>query len=103
MWLKNYSQTLFQVIKIEHIFGSIFSNFTQSAFIVCQVQHYRGLLKLSCRPIVFTTYIKKRSTLTKIYFKNGKTENDLENLNIISNECTKRILDSKGKHVRQMS
>ena len=47
--------------------------------------------------------LKKGSKLTKIYFKNGKTENDLDNLNIISNECTKPILDSKEKHVREMS
>ena len=34
---------------------------------------------------------------------NGKTEKDLDNLNIISNECTKLTLDSKEKHVREMS
>ena len=30
--------------------------------------------------------LKKRSKLPKKYLKNGKTENDLDNLNIISNE-----------------
>ena len=47
--------------------------------------------------------LKKRSKLTKKYLKNGKTENDLDNLNIISNEHTKLILDSKEKHFLQMS
>ena len=47
--------------------------------------------------------LKKWSKLTKKYLKNGKTENDLDNLNIISNEHTKLILDSKEKHVLEMS
>ena len=47
--------------------------------------------------------LKKRSKLAKKYLKNGKTENDLDNLNIIPNECTKLILDSIEKHAREMS
>ena len=41
--------------------------------------------------------IKKRSKLTKKYFKNGKTENDLDALNIISSECTKVLLVSNKR------
>lgn len=41
--------------------------------------------------------IKKRSKLTKKYFKNGKTENDLDALNIISSECTKLLLVSNKR------
>ena len=41
--------------------------------------------------------IKKQSKLTKICFQNGKTEIYLDNLNIISNECTKVTLDSNEK------
>ena len=33
--------------------------------------------------------IKKRSKLAKMYFKNGKTETNLDSSIIISNECTK--------------
>ena len=40
--------------------------------------------------------------MTKIYFKNSKIENDLDNLNTISNEFTKLIY-SKEKHVREMN
>ena len=40
--------------------------------------------------------------MTKIYFKNSKIENDLDNLNIISNEFTKLIY-SKEKHAREMT
>ena len=38
-----------------------------------------------------------------MYFKNGKSETDLDCCIIISNECTKHLLDSKEKHVREMS
>ena len=41
--------------------------------------------------------IKKTSKLTKKYFKNGKTENDLDALNIISSECTKLLLVSNKR------
>ena len=36
---------------------------------------------------------KKPSKLTNIHFRNSKTVNDLDNFNIISNECTKITLD----------
>ena len=38
------------------ISGSIVERFTQFVFIVCQVEGYRGILKLSCRPPVFTPF-----------------------------------------------
>lgn len=39
------------------------------------------------------------SKLTKKYFKNGKTENDLDALNILSSECTKLLLVSNKKNM----
>ena len=41
--------------KIEHISGSIALIFIQFAFIVCQVEGYRNILKVSCRPLAFTS------------------------------------------------
>ena len=40
--------------KIEHISGSIVYIFIQFVFIVCQVEDYRNILKLSYRPLVLT-------------------------------------------------
>ena len=72
---------------------NIFRNFIPSRTIKCDYQQPQWMTK------VIKDKLKKRSKLTKIYFKNGKTDNDLDNLNIISNECTKLLLDSKEKHV----
>ena len=52
--------------KIEHISRSIVSNFIQFVFIAWQVEGYRNILKLSCRPLAFTLFeaflkYKKRS------------------------------------------
>ena len=76
---------------------NIFRNFIPNRTIKCDYRQPQWMTKL------IRDKLKKRSKLTKIYFKNGKTEKDLDNLNIISNECTKLILDSKEKHVREMS
>ena len=56
MWWSNYSQTLFIKIKIERISGSIVKCFIQFVLIVCQVEGYRNVLKLSCRPLAFTSH-----------------------------------------------
>ena len=63
MWWRNYSQTLPQKVKIEHISGKIIQRFIQCVFIVCQ-----GGLS-NCRPLAFTSYKaflrnKKRSGTT---------------------------------------
>ena len=55
---------LFLKIKIEHISGSIVQSFTKFAFIVCQVEGCRNILKLSCSPFAFTSY--------KAFLKNKK-------------------------------
>ena len=34
-----------------HISGSIFLTFTQFVFIICQVEGYQIILKISCRPL----------------------------------------------------
>ena len=53
MWWKNYFQALFFKMKIDHISGL---SFIQFVFVVCQVEDYRNMLKLSCRPLVFISY-----------------------------------------------
>ena len=63
MCWRNYSQTLLQKVKIEHISGKIIQSFIQCVFIVCQ-----GGLS-NCRPLAFTSYKaflrnKKRSGTT---------------------------------------
>ena len=62
--VEKYSQTLFEKVKIKHISGSVVLSFMQLVFIVCQVEGYRTILKISCRPLVFTSY--------KAYSKNKK-------------------------------
>ena len=52
---------------------------------------------------IIKSKLRKQSKLTKTYFKNGKSENDLDKLNIISNEYIKLTLHSKEKHVWEMS
>ena len=43
------------------ISGSIVQNFIQLVFIVCQVEGYRNIFKLNCRPLAFTSYkVKKK-------------------------------------------
>ena len=55
MSCRNYSQTLFQKFKIEHISRSIVSSFMLFVFIVCQVEGYRNILNLACSPLAFTS------------------------------------------------
>ena len=50
--------------KIEHTSGSIVQSFIQFVFIVCQVDGYRNILKLSCMPLAFTsckTFLKMKN------------------------------------------
>ena len=58
MWWCNYSQTLLQKIKIEHISGStVYSLILYSLNLLCvQVEGYRATFKLRCRLLVFTLY-----------------------------------------------
>ena len=56
MWWRNYSQTIFQKIKIDYISGSIVECFIQFVFVAYQVDDYRNILKLSCRALAFTSY-----------------------------------------------
>ena len=54
MWWRNYSQILLWKTEIEYTYGSKFlHNFV---FIVSKVEDYRKILKLSCRPLAFTSY-----------------------------------------------
>ena len=42
--------------KIEHISGLIVFSFIQFVFIVCQVECYLNICKLSCRALDFTSF-----------------------------------------------
>ena len=42
MWVRNYSQTPFQKIKIEQICRSMFQSFIYFVYIVWQVENYRN-------------------------------------------------------------
>ena len=46
---------------------------------------------------------KERAKLTKKYFKRGKKDSDLVQINALSNECTKSILEAKEKYISQLS
>ena len=50
--------------KVEHISGSIVQSFVQFTFIISQVDDDRNILKLSSRPLAFTSY--------KVFLKNKK-------------------------------
>ena len=73
MWRNNYSQILFQNLKIEHnISASIFWSYIQFAFIECQVECYQIILKLSHKSLDFTSY--------KAFLKKQKKGLDLVSL-----------------------
>ena len=44
---------------------------------------------------------KERAKLTKKYFKRGKKDSDLVQINALSNECTMSILEAKEKYIRE--
>ena len=54
--VKNVFQILFLKIKIEHITGSIAQGFRQFVLVICQVEAYQKILKLSCIPLASTSY-----------------------------------------------
>ena len=53
---RNYSQTLFQKIKIKHISRRTVQNFKHFAFIAWKAINYQNILILSCRPLAFNSY-----------------------------------------------
>ena len=54
---RNCSQTFLQKLKFDHISGSIVETFIQFVFIICQVEGYRSILKLSCsRSLYFSSH-----------------------------------------------
>ena len=86
----DYSQTVFWKIKIEHISGSILYSFIQLVIMVCQVEDYQNILKLSCRPLAFTTFkafFEKRSgTSPSVSFSAWFLK---KNISVISHYLTK--------------
>ena len=53
---KLFPDPFLKKVKIELISGSTALSFMQFDFIVCQVEDYRNVLKLSSRPLVFTSH-----------------------------------------------
>ena len=47
--------------------------------------------------------LKERAKLSKKYFKGAKKDSDLVQINALSNECTKSILEAKEKYISQLS
>ena len=51
-------------IEIAHISGSVVESFIQFVFIICQVEGYQNISKLSCRSLAFTSFkafLKKKN------------------------------------------
>ena len=47
--------------------------------------------------------LKERAKLPKKNFKGGKKDSDLIQINALSNECTRTILEAKRKYISQLS
>ena len=47
--------------------------------------------------------LKERTKITKKYFEGGKKDSDLVQINALSNECTKSILEAKEKYISHLS
>ena len=73
MWWRNYSQTLFSKMKIEQVSGSTVQSFIQF-FIAYQVEGHLKILKLSSRPLAFTSY--------KAFLKNKKRSGE-KNISLV--------------------
>ena len=76
---------------------NIFHNFVPNKVIKCDY-----------RQPPWVTYsiknkLKERAKLTKKYFKGGKKDSDLVQINVLSNECTKSILETKEKYISHLS
>ena len=76
---------------------NIFHNFVPNKVIKCDY-----------RQPPWVTYsiknkLKESAKLTKKYFKGGKKDSDLVQINALSNECTKSILEAKEKNISQLS
>ena len=56
--VKNYSQTrpFSEKLKLNVSLDQQFKIFLRFAFIVCQVEGYQNMLKLTSKPLAFTTY-----------------------------------------------
>ena len=87
--------------KMVHILNEflkyIFHNFVPNKVIKCDYRH----------PPWMTDSIKnktkERVKLTNKYFRGSKNDTDLVQINPLSNECTKSILEAKKKYISQLS
>ena len=80
-----------EVEMLNETLKNIFCNFIPNRKTKCNYRQYQWMTKLN------KTNKKKWSTLTKTHFKNSKTENNLDNLNIISKVCTKHAWEVSEK------
>ena len=76
---------------------NIFHNFVPNKMIKCD---YRQPLWMTDSK---KNKLKERAKLTKKYFKGGKKDSDLVQINALSNESTKPILEAKEKYISQLS
>ena len=71
---RNCSQTFLQKLKFDHISRSIVESFIQFVFIVCQVEGYRSISKLSCRSLYFSSYkhfLKNKRDLELVFLSHA--------------------------------
>ena len=93
-WGKSISK---KVDILNECLKNIFHNFVPNKVIKCDY-----------RQPAWVTYsmknkLKERAKLTKKYFKGGKKDSDLVQINVLSNECTKSILETKEKYISHLS
>ena len=67
------------------------------------VQKASNIIFLVLTGIFYSGKNLSTERLTKKYFKGGKKDSDLVQINALSNECTKSILEAKEKYISQLS
>ena len=86
-----------KIVILNEYLKNIFHNFVPNKVIKCD---YR-------QPPWMTDSIKnklnERPKLTKKYFKGGKKDSDLVQINALSNECTNTHLEAKRTYINQLS
>ena len=76
---------------------NIFHNFAPNKVIKCDYRQTPWMTDS------IKNKLKERAKITMKYFKGGKKDSDLVQINALSNECTKSILEAKEKNISQLS
>ena len=76
---------------------NIFHNFVPNKVINCDYKQPPWMSES------IKSKLKERAKLTKKNVKGGKKDSDLVQINALSNECTKAILEAKKKYISQLS